>query len=35
MKNNNFKFTYIVEGECDKKLLIDLKTNIFKNRTLS
>ena len=35
MKNNNFKFTYIVEGECDKKLLIDLKTNVFKNKTLS
>lgn len=35
MKNNNFKFTYIVEGECERKLLIDLKTNIFKNKTIS
>lgn len=33
--NNNFKFTYIVEGECERKLLIDLKTNIFKNKTIS
>ncbi len=35
MKKNNFKYTYIVEGECEKKLLLDLKTKIFINKTIS